>query len=197
MAGMRSCIAVAALLLVAACSSDAESEPPPTSPQVPPSPSSAVADTAPQGEWRVAVWSESPYYPGGQSVQGVTFRIVCQAECVGTLETQSGVIRTVHWDGDELVVELPEEESGDARCFDDEQEPVTGSATMTVRRTHDFVLTASDPDEAGRPTRLEGSYDEDIAIDEQSPDCGFPDSFTGRWSWMLISVGSSPAAGEA
>ena len=155
------------LLLVAGCSSDADSEPPPTSPQVSPSPSSAAGDTAPQGAWRIAVSSDSPYYPGGQSVQGVTFRIVCEDECVGTLETEGGVIRTVHWDGDELRWSCPARSPGRA-VLRRRSEPVPGSATMTVRRTHDFVLAASEPDEDGRPTRFEGSYDEDIAIDEQS-----------------------------
>ncbi len=198
---MRALLAVAALLLVAACSAGTDSEPGPASPQPSAfpsqSPSATAADTAPQGDWRIAVSSDSPYYPGGQSVQGVTFRFVCEPECVGTLETEGGIIRTVHWDGEEMRVELPEEESGDARCFGADQQPVPGSATMTVRRTHDFLLAGSDPDEAGRPTRLEGGYDEDIAVDEQSRACGFPDSFTGRWSWKLVSVGSSPVAGEA
>ncbi len=118
--------------------------------------------------------SDSPYYPGGQSEQGVTFRIVCEAECVGTLETEGGIIRTVHWDGDELRVELPDEESGDARCFDADQQPVPGSATMTVRRTHDFVLAASEPDEDGRPTRLEGRTTRTSPSTSSHRDCGFP-----------------------
>ena len=176
---------------------DTDSEPPPSSPQVPPSPTPAAGDTAPQGRWRIVVSSDSAYYPGGSSTQDVTFRLLCEDECVGTLETDGGTIRTVHWDGGELRVELPGEETGSARCFDDDQQPVPGSATMTVRRTHDFVLTASEPDESGRPTVLGGAYDEEIAIDEQSRDCGFPTTFTGRWSWSLHSLDSSPAAGEA
>ena len=101
---MRSCIAVTAAAARGRCSSDADSEPSPTSPQASPSPSSAAADTAPQGAWRIAVWLGLAVLPRRrESVQGVTFRIVCEAECVGTLETEGGVIRTVHWDGDELT----------------------------------------------------------------------------------------------
>ncbi|MDT7570504.1 MAG: hypothetical protein QOE05_678 [Actinomycetota bacterium] len=197
MVPVRWLAATGVVLLVAACSTDADSEPPPTSAQASPSPSEAAADTAPQGRWRVVVSSDSPYYPGGPSRQDVTFRIVCDDECVGTLETEGGTIRTVHWDGDELMVELPEEETGAARCFGADQEPGPGSATMTVRRTDEFVLDASEPDEEGRPTRLEGSYDEDIGIGEQSRECGFPHSFTGRWSWSLRSLDSTPVEGEA
>ncbi|MEO6204677.1 MAG: hypothetical protein ABIO67_04745 [Mycobacteriales bacterium] len=194
---MRTAFAVIAVLAAAGCSSAEESEPPPSTPQVAPSPSNDVAGSAPQGRWRIVVSSDSPYYPSGTSTQELTFRILCADECMGTLETEGGTMRTVHWDGQSLVVELPEEESGPAQCFDARQQPVTGSARMTVRRTHEFVLAASAPDDAGRPTRLAGAYDEDIGIDEQSRGCGFPGTFTGTWSWDLTALDSTPAAGEA
>jgi hypothetical protein len=197
MGSVRTAFALVAVLVVAGCSSADDSEPPPSTPQASPSPTSTVADSAPQGRWRIVVSSDSPYYPGGRSTQELTFRILCPDECVGTLETEAGTIRTVHWDGRRLLVELPAEESGAAHCFDAQQEPVPGSATMTVRRTHEFVLAASDPDEEGRPTHLLGSYDEDIGIEEQSQDCGFPRTFTGTWSWDLTALDSTPVAGEA
>ena len=50
--------------------------------------------------------------PAARRPRSSPFRIVCDEECVGTLETEGGLIRTVRWDGDRLLVELPEEETG-------------------------------------------------------------------------------------
>ncbi len=190
-----SLLAVLVVVVATACSSGTDSEPPAGSPQAAPSP--GVADTAPQGRWRVRVSSDSPYYPGGSSSQELTIRIVCDEECVGTIETESGVIRTVHWDGARLLVTLPAHESGAAHCFDVQGSPGPGSSTMTVDRSGELVLEGSDPDEDGRPTHLAGSYEEDVTVDEQSDDCGFPDTFAGTWSWDLTSLDSTSAQGEA
>jgi hypothetical protein len=192
---MRLLCAVAALLLTAACSSNDESEPVPASPQA--APSAGVADPTPQGRWRIVVSSDSPYYPGGSSSQELTLRLVCEEDCVGTLETASGVIRTVHWDGTSLRVELPTHESGAAKCFDGRGSPGPGTSTMTVDRSGELVLAGSDPDADGRPTHLAGSYDEDVTVDEQSDDCGFPTTFGGTWSWDLTALDSEPAEGTA
>lgn len=195
-------LAGAVVLLATACSSGADSEPAPASPQASPAPSTSTssadpAATAPQGRWRVRVASRSPYYPGGSSQQQLMIRLVCDEECVGTIETETGVIRTVHWDGRRLTVLLPGHETGAARCFDAGGAPVPGTSTMTVDRSGELVLDASEPDAEGRPTRLEGSYDEDVTVDRQSADCGFPDSFTGTWRWDLESLESRAAEGTA
>jgi hypothetical protein len=199
---VRTWPAIVILLLAStACTSGADSEPARTSPQPSPSPEapgpSDLAASAPQGRWRIVVSSDSAYYPGGTSTQDLMFRLVCEEECIGTLQTEGGTLRTVRWDGQRLLVQLPEEETGDALCFDGDQQPVPGSATMTVRRAHEFALESSDRDEEGRPTRLQGGYDETIGIDHQSTRCGFPETFTGRWSWSLRSLESEAAGGTA
>ena len=53
-------------------------------------------------------------------------------------------------------------------------------------------LEGSGPDAGGMPTRLVGRYDEEVTIDEQSADCGFPEKFVGTWEWDLTSLDSSP-----
>ena len=179
-----------AALLATACSAGTDSRPPPASPQASPSPD--LAASAPHGRWGITVASGSPYYPGGSSQQELTIRIVCDAECVGTIETESGVIRTVRWDGERLRVALPAHETGAAKCFDAHQSPGPGTSTMTVDRSGELVLEGSDPDAGGMPTRLVGRYDEEVTIDEQSADCGFPEEFVGTWEWDLTSLDSSP-----
>ena len=180
-----------AVLLSSACSAGTDSEPLPASPQASSS-APDLADSAPQGRWQVTVASPSAYYPGGSSQQELTIRMVCEAECVGTIETDGGVIRTVRWDGERLRVVLPEHETGTAKCFDARQSPGPGTSTMTVDRSGELVLEGSEPDAAGMPTRLAGRYDEKVTIDEQSADCGFPDEFAGTWEWDLRSLDSSP-----
>ena len=187
---MRTLLAVTAALLATACSAGSDSQPSPASPQASPAPDAAAS--APHGRWQITVASESAYYPGGANQQELTIRIVCDDGCVGTIETESGVIRTVRWDGERLRVALPAHETGAAKCFDAQQSPGPGISTMTVDRSGELVLEGSEPDAAGMPTRLVGRYDEEVTIDEQSADCGFPDEFLGTWAWDLTSLDSSP-----
>jgi hypothetical protein len=91
-----------------------------------------------------------------------------------------------------LRILLPAHETGAAKCFDAQQSPGPGTSTMTVDRSGELVLEGWEPDAAGMPTRLVGRYDEDVTIDEQSADCGFPHEFAGTWEWDLTSLDSSP-----
>jgi hypothetical protein len=189
---VRTVLAVMAALLVISCSAGSDSQPSPVSPQASPSPD--LAASAPHGRWQITVASGSQFYPGGANQQELTIRIVCDNECVGTIETESGVIRTVRWDGERLRVALPAHETGAAKCFDARQSPGPGTSTMTVDRSGELVLEGSEPDAAGMPTRLAGRYDEEVTIDEQSAECGFPEEFVGTWEWDLTSLDSSPHA---
>lgn len=203
---MRTVVAAFAVVAfaTASCSSSSEPEPGNASAQAPPSPSPTPgstaspdpADSVPQGQWKVRVSSDSSYYPREVSTQTVMIRIVCAAECVGTLQTETGVIRAVRWDGQTLDVRLPTEETGVARCIAAGGGLVDGTATMTVRRSQELPLTGSEPAQ-GMPTRLSGSYSERVQIDEQSRSCGFPARFTGRWSWELRSLDAVPDEGAA
>ena len=122
--GVRTVLAVMAALLATACSAGTDSQPSPASPQASPSPD--LAASAPHGRWQITVASGSAYYPGGANQQEMTIRIVCDDECVGTIETESGVIRTVRWDGERLRVALPAHETGAAKCFDAQPVARTG-----------------------------------------------------------------------
>lgn len=196
---MRKGLAVVAgaVLATAGCSSSSEPEPTGASAQAPPSPGArAAADSAPQGQWKVRVSSDSAYYPREVSTQTVTIRILCADDCIGTLETETGVIRAVRWDGQTLSVRLPAEETGPARCFDADGALVAGSATMSVRRSEELPLTGSEPAQ-GMPPRLTGGYAEHVRVEDQTRGCGFPPRFTGRWTWELRSIDAMSDEGAA
>jgi hypothetical protein len=144
----------------------------------------------------VTVSSDSAYYPREVSSQQVSIRIVCADECVGTLETETGIVRVVRWDGRRLQVRLPTEETGAARCFDADGTLVPGTATMNVRRAQELALQGSEP-AGGMPTRLSGSYDESVVVQQESRACGFPRRFGGTWRWELRSLDATADAGAA